>query len=201
MSSCNIKKQKNHNEYSIISDSINTSLVYTTHNPEKVECINIQEFLKNANVLITSILGRNTTFKLVSDTLKHSNSNDDLDIKDIENYILDKSNFTLRHFLVIDPPNNQYSLYILEAQFTSKESLDSVFINLKYLANEDRSTPGLTYSNDHICRYQNYLIWIHSRCIYSFQNHMRFAHLIRESYNNHEILDSIKCKCGAVNCE
>jgi hypothetical protein len=201
MASCNIKKQRNHNEYSIIYDSIKTDLDYTANNLGKGKSINMQEFLKNANALITSILGKGSEFKVVSDTLKHSNSNSDNDIKDLENFIFKKSNRTLRHFLVIDPPNDQYSLYILEAHFISKKSLDSVFINLKYLANEDRRTPGLTYSNDQIYRYQNYLIWVHSRCIYSYQNHNRFAKLIQGSFNTEAIIDSLKCKCGAIKCE
>ena len=201
MVSCNIKKERNQNVNSTSLDSINTRLNYTVPKPDNVESIDFQNILRNADTLITSILGRETSFKLLTDTLKHPNSSDDPDIKDIENYIYNNSYLTIRHFLEVEPPNKHLSLFILEAQFNSNESLDPVLLRLKYLANKDKSVPGLTYSNDYIAIYQKYLLWIHSRCIYSYQNHMRFTRLIQESFNNKVILDSIRCRCGAVKCE
>ncbi len=170
--------------------------------------INIENFKFQADSIITEILGIQTSFEIEHNEYSKGDLSIAKGVWTIAEYISLNCD-TIDHYrLRLYTPNTSLSLNIFEARFEAEMMTDTVFSYLKYLANEDdidaqpeQYSPGLTYENDYVYKQSNRLIWLNTKCLYSFSNHLKYANALRSSLMDSDILDSIVCRCGAVNCK
>jgi hypothetical protein len=171
-------------------------------------CIDIVKFKKQADSIISIILGHNTVFSQMTDTIKPDNASNDEEPTSIPQYIALHSIELFHHRFILGSPNKGLSINLYEGYFRESKTTDTVFEYLKYLANNDDvnaqpefNAPGLTYENDYLIKQKKSLIWLNSKCLYSFQNNMKYANAIEKSLMDNSILDRIVCRCGHVNCK
>ena len=206
MISCNINQRESDDKK--ISSIQTDTIIETDANTRRIEILDIKKFQLFADTILSDIKGKPSSFKIITDTVFFNEMSDFEKNKTIQGFITKKSEVTFKHQFKLSAPNEVLSLTLYEAEFNSKETLDSVFTYLKYLANEDEVgaqeityAPGLSYENDYVTRSERHLLWLNSKCPYSFKNHLRYAKALRESLNNEKMIDSIICSCGAVDCK
>ena len=206
MISCNINPRECDDKK--ISSIQTDTIIETDANTRRIEILDIKKFQLFADTILSDIKGKPSSFKVITDTVFFNEMPDFEKNKTIQGFITRKSEATFKHQFKLSSPNEVLSLTLYEAEFNSKETLDSVFTYLKYLANEDAVgaqeipyAPGLSYENDYVTRSERHLLWLNSKCPYSFKNHLRYAKALRESLNNVTMIDSIVCSCGAVDCK
>jgi hypothetical protein len=209
--SCSTNFNKNRNENLSIKDASrcnsNQNLKIQTKNSIG---INLIDFKKRSDSLITLILNKPTSFEILTDTIRASNleSNQKSYLSSLEYLLVRKSNLFIRHFFKLEKPNNLLSFNLFEVFYNSYDSLNSSFSILKKsssgIIKDDDSilnVPGLTYQNDYLLKSDRYLIWLNSGCVYGFKNHLKFAIALKESLKNIVAQDSIVCECGKIKCK
>ncbi len=195
------------------NSSVSINEIDTLNSSERLEgefqsCINLSKFKNQADSIVSIILGQNTVFSLMTDTIKADTVSHDKGPRSIPQYIALNSTELIHHRFILGSPNKALSINLYEGYFRESKTTDTVFEYLKYLANNDEVNaqpeiyvPGLTYENDYLIKQRKSLIWLNSKCQYSFQNHMKYANAVEKSLIDNSILDRIICRCGDVNCK
>jgi len=172
-----------------------------------IQVFNEYIFKGKADTIISDILGTQTAFSKKIDTIRPDVSSLDKRMRTIPQYIALHSKELLHYRYILPEPHSGLSLDVYVATIKSQTLSDTVFSYLRYLSLDEvgdtitfLQVPGLTYENDYVLKLENAIIWLNSNCLYSFENHMKFARGIRQSLGNKNIQDSILCKCGAVKC-
>lgn len=89
---------------------------------------------------------------------------------------------------------------VVEILYKSEKEAQAAFERISKEALEKSGTPGLTYTNDFVCRKGYAVYWINTGCVYSFENHEKLIHAFIKI--NKPLADgALQCKCGAVTCE
>jgi hypothetical protein len=209
--SCNSNIKENRNNVLSSRDTLqhNSGQNLNLQNKYK-NGLDILDFKKHADSLITIILDKPTSFVIVTDTIDDSKlkSKQKSYLSSLENLLATKSDLFIKYNFKLGKPDNLLSFDLFEAFYNSSDSLDLSFSILKKSSNgiiveEDSilNVPGLTYENDYLLRSDSYLIWFHTGCAYGFNNHLKFARALKESLINIVFQDSIVCRCGQVICK
>ncbi|OFY82816.1 MAG: hypothetical protein A3F72_01655 [Bacteroidetes bacterium RIFCSPLOWO2_12_FULL_35_15] len=202
MYSCKNESSQNHKE-SINADTLLTGMD-TTSNAMLIG-FDVLKFKHLADSLLSFLQHKEMAFNLTIDTLQVA----DLSNVELENhptgFLVKTSNDCIKYHFDLESPNRNLRFDIIQSIFNSTESTDSAFIQMKYMANEDlvseSGVPGLTYTNDFVIKQSLNIYWINTGCIYSFENHKKYSEFLLNSLSDKTVIDSIWCKCGAVNCK
>lgn len=179
----------------------NTNLV---DNKPIVE-FDVVTFKHLADSLLSTLVNKEMAFSLEVDTLQLAGLNKTELTRLPTGYLVKKSKYCIKYHFDLDSPNKSFRFDIIQAIFDSPNVVDSTFVHMKYLANEDlvsdNGVPGLTYANDYVIRQPLKIYWINTGCTYSIENHNKYSHFLLSSLSEQTVIDSIRCKCGAVNCK
>lgn len=89
---------------------------------------------------------------------------------------------------------------VVEILYESEKEAQAAFDRISKEALEKSGTPGLTYTNDFVCRKGYAVYWINTGCRYSFENHEKLMDAFIR-INKPLAAEALQCKCGAVICE
>jgi hypothetical protein len=198
--SCKNKHRTNNSE----TNSNNLKKIETYTYSDSVEksnvlFLNTLNYKQSTDSLISHLIGKDIKTTLMIDTLLRNDlifiELKNTPLKNVVNeaIIVYKYNFLLNNDLI----KYSHSLSILD--FCSTNKADSIFSIFKKIAFEKNGVPGLTYSNDYLVRLENKIFWIHTNCIFSYNNHMKMIKLF-ESLINTGKSEKINCECGKVIC-
>lgn len=171
---------------------------------EEIPDFDVLKFKKSADSLLSILQHKQSAFNLTTDTLELKELSETESKRMPTGYLVQNSIHSIRYRFDLASPNKDMKFDIVQSQFSSANAVDSAMNHFKYLANEDKVSeglPGLTYTNDYVIRQQLTIYWLNTPCRYSFENHKKYGTLLVQSLKDKTIMDSLWCKCGAVNCK
>ena len=93
------------------------------------------------------------------------------------------------------------SFIIVEAQYTDSISAERTYSRLKKEARGFDNPPGLTYTNDFVLKNSKNIYWLNTACDYPAHNQNKLNSFLLKCTHIKNITDSIKCDCGAQECD
>ena len=157
---------------------------------------NILNYKKGIDSLVSQILSKKATTKLLADTIKPGNLIF-IELKRTQVANITLGSFCVKYSFLLEESSLKHNLITLT--FNESDKVDSAFVLLKKVASEKSGVPGLTYTSDYLTRCENQIYWVNSNCSYSYINHLKFVDVLKENISI-ENEEHIACECGKVLC-
>jgi hypothetical protein len=100
--------------------------------------------------------------------------------------------------------NTALNFTIRQCIYNDTATLNRAFVYLhsqKTLDDDHGGTPGLSYGNDCVIRSGRQLLWLHTGCTFSYEDHQELRGLMLRCVPGIVVEDEIDCKCGDAACK
>jgi len=203
-------EQKEEQPIEVKQVSSDTLTKEETYKPKNIE-FDIDKFKKESDSLLKFLKGENYIFELQTDIFNFKIDNPETFTKGhgiFWQLYRDSSERIVRHHLYVPNTKKQLRIYVVEAEYKSKEHLESVISKLQMTMNDSLSAPDsddfikmrLSPINDYIIASDKKMLWLNGAYPYSNREFLKFIDCLKNNIDTTIYKGRIICLFGK-DCE